>query len=118
MLIKRSMYFRPIVTLNSTLKSLLTQKKPYNRKNIYFYQKQCLSNTVRNFSSVSPTLTNNNSSIAYPNHELSHKPSDTKFIFTDNFPVNLKKEFADSFLIYENFVNEEEEKNLLEEVFV
>lgn len=114
-MIKRSLYYRPIFTINDTLKSFLTHKKPYNRKNIYFNQKQCLSNTVRNFSSVSPTLTNNNSSIAYPNQDLSHKPSDTKFIFNDNFPVNLKKEFAESFLIYENFVNEEEEKNLMEE---
>ena len=119
MLIQRFLCHRPINTFNDTLISFLTHKKPYNRKNIYLNQKQCLFYTVRNFSSAIPTSTNGNSNSSYEESANQNtRPSDTKFIFTDNFPENLKKEFADSFLIYENFVNEEEENNLMEEVFI
>lgn len=82
--------------------------------NIYLNQSRSLHYSRRNFCSVT-TQDNSTSEVSTPTNNLINKPSNTKFIYTDNFPEELRKDFAESFLIYEDFVTKEEETNLMDE---
>jgi len=44
---------------------------------------------------------------------LNPSPSPTRFNFTKNFPDELKNDFVRSFLVYQDFVTEQEEENLM-----
>jgi len=90
-----------------------------NRLSIYQSPRRYLHYSSSGLSSTSPVNTQDTSvsssqeETSNYNEILNPSPSPTRFNFTPNFPDELKNDFVKSFLVYQDFVTEQEEENLM-----